>query len=106
MLGKVKEEDRVVVRVVEDCVHCGEDRCVWLANKERMVLIDETEHGYLPDDSKPPNNARRKKLYREMTLLLNKGPLGVGVRKKLPRCVENGARALFPSPSFMGFKNK
>jgi hypothetical protein len=27
------------------------------------------------------------------------------VRMKLPECVENGARSMFPLPTFMGFKD-
>ena len=106
-LVKVKDEDERVVDDVgdDDCVHCGEAPCMWLSRKDIMVLYDENEHSRLANEDKPPNNMRRKKVYRKMTLMLN-GPLGAGNRKKLPKCVENGARALFPSPSFMGFKTK
>jgi hypothetical protein len=34
----------------------------------------------------PSNNIRRKKLYRQLTLMLNGGPLGAEVRKPLPTC--------------------
>ena len=104
-LVKVENEERVVKVSGDDCVHCGEDPCVWLVRKGVMILFDENEHGHFPYEDKPPNNTRRKKVYREMTKLLH-GPLGAGNRKILPKCVENGARALFPSPSFMGFKSK
>ena len=87
------------------CKHCGGDVCVWFEKKGIMEAFDENEHGHLPDDDKPPNNIRRKKLYRQMFLFINQGPAGAGVRMELPRCVEDGARQMFPSPSFMGFKS-
>jgi len=104
-LVKQEEKERVAIGEVE-CMHCREAPCVWLEKKDLMSVIDQHEHRNLPDVDKPPNNTRRKKVYRQMTYIMNNGPMGKGVRKKLPKCVENGARALFPSPSFMGFKTK
>ena len=88
------------------CEHCDETPCVWLAQKEDMERFDESEHGHLPEQDMPPNNIRRKKVYRQMFLYINEGPSGKGVRIQLPKCVEIGARKMFPSPSFMGFKEE
>jgi hypothetical protein len=71
--------------------------------KEDMRLFNVSEHGHLPDKDSPPNNIRRKKVYRQMFLFINQGPSGAGVRIELPECVEDGTRLMFPSPSFMGF---
>ena len=88
----------------EECYHCREEPCVWVAQKEAMKRFDASEHAHLPVGDLPPNNIRRKKVYRQMFLHINQGPAGVGVRIELPKCVENGTREMFPSPTFMGFK--
>ena len=87
------------------CRQCIESPCVWQQKKEDMVLFDESEHGHFQAEDCPPNNIRRKKVYRQMFLYINQGPAGKGVREKLPTCVENGARLMFPSPTFMGFRD-
>jgi hypothetical protein len=103
--GKENAVNEEVVKNDVACKHCGGDVCVWFEKKGIMEAFDENEHGHLPDDDKPPNNIRRKKLYRQMFLFINQGPAGAGVRMELPKCVEDGARQMFPSPSFMGFKS-
>jgi hypothetical protein len=102
------EIDAKIDAEIEDddvCKYCGEGPCVWLLSMENMKLYDESEHRSLPEEDKPPNNIRRKKVYRQMFLSMNDGPIGCGVRVQLPKCVEEGARQMFPSPSFMGFKS-
>jgi hypothetical protein len=67
----------------------------------------EAEHGGLGKDETPANNIRRKKLYLQLTLLLNDGPLGISVFERSYRAV-----ALIPSvkfflpKNFMGFKSE
>jgi hypothetical protein len=101
------EDDAKIDAEIEDdvCKHCGEDPCVWLVSMENMRLYNESQHRSLPEEDKPPNNICRKKVYWQMFLSMNNGPIGRGVRVKLPKCVEEGARQMFPSPSFMGFKS-
>jgi hypothetical protein len=70
----------------------------------RYDFFDQMEHEHLPEEDIPPNNIRRKKLYRQMTLHIQAGQVQKGVRHELPECVERGTRELFPSPTFMGFK--
>jgi hypothetical protein len=53
----------------------------------------------------PSNNIRRKKLYRQLTLMLNGGPLGA-VRKPLPTCCVSAIRDMLPSDTFMGYKSE
>jgi hypothetical protein len=87
----------------EECVECRESPCVWVGQRDVMILFDEMEHAHLPQEDLPPNNIRRKKVYRQMTLFIQEGQVQKGVRHVLPACVEEGTRLLFPSPTFMGF---
>ena len=105
----VKKERNVAEGGGEDdmfCRQCIESPCVWRQKKEDMRLFDASEHGHLQAEDLPPNNIRRKKVYRQMFLHINEGPTGRGVRHVLPKCVEDGARLMFPSPTFMGFRAK
>ena len=88
------------------CQYCNEYPCVWEKKEGEMRLYDECEHGHFPVEDKPPNNIHCKKVYRQMFFFINEGPAGKGVRHVLPKCVEDGARLMFPSPTFMGFKAK
>jgi hypothetical protein len=88
----------------EECAECGEYPCVWLSKEHDMIFFDQVEHEHLPQEDMPPNNIRRKKLYRQMTLHIQAGQVQKGVRHELPECVARGTRELFPSPTFMGFK--
>jgi hypothetical protein len=90
----------------DGCDKCSQSPCVWLAKKEEMAVFDNCEHGHLLPEDCPPNNVRRKKVYRQMFLSINEGPSGAGVRIQLPKCVEDGVRLMLPSPSseYMGFK--
>jgi hypothetical protein len=89
----------------EECAHCCEEPCVWISKKDDMILFDECEHADLAQEDMPPNNIRRKKLYRQMTLHMQDGVMQKGIRHELPKCVEFGTRELFPSPTFMGFRS-
>jgi hypothetical protein len=89
------------------CQHCNEYPCVWEKKQEDMRLFDICEHGHFPVEDQPPKNICRKKVYRQMFFFINDGPAGKGVRHVLPKCVdEDGARLMFPSPTFMGFRAK
>ena len=89
------------------CSACGEQPCLFLKHKESLVAYDEAEHDLLGDEGDAPtNNIRRKKLYRQLTLMLNGGPLGAGVRRELPSCCVSAIREMLPSETFMGFKTE
>jgi hypothetical protein len=75
------------------CIDCEEFPCLWDANQPAMVAFDEAEN----DDAKQPNQ-RRHGIYRQMALIINDGPSGRGNRLKLPQCVVDGVRNLFPDP--------
>ena len=103
--GEEKVSATTVTEEWNECVGCGENPCVWVAQKDEMILFDEMEHAHLPEEDLPPNNIRSKKLYRQMTLHIQEGQVQKGVRHVLPACVEEGTRLMFPSPTFMGFKS-
>jgi hypothetical protein len=101
----VDDDDKNNVDEEEDpCPECGEDPCVFGQHEELLVLFDDTEHGTGSTEPIPTNNVRRKKLYRQLTLMLNGGPLGAGVRRPLPTCCISAVRDMLPSESYMGFK--
>jgi hypothetical protein len=83
---------------------CNNDPCVWLSKKEDMLNYDNDEHRLMDYEDWPPNNMRHRKIYRQMTLFINEGPMGKGVHKELPECVVCRCHESFPSPTFMGFK--
>jgi hypothetical protein len=102
----IKEDVTPVIpadEIEESCPVCGEDPCLFLQHAEMLLAFEEAELAGLAPEDVPPNNLRRKALYRQMTLLINGGPLGAKVRKQLPDCVVNGIREMLPSDSFMGF---
>ena len=100
-VGDVTGEEEFVVM----CSVCEEQPCLFLQHKESLVAYDEAEHDLLGDEGDAPtNNIRRKKLYRQLTLMLNGGPLGAGVRRELPSCCVSAIREMLPSETFMGFK--
>jgi hypothetical protein len=103
---KAAEKRLVEEEVTKECKECCEEPCVWIAQRDAMIDFDDDEHSHLPEGAGPPNNIRRKKVYRQMVLTMNEGGTGKGVRVALPKCVEDGVRELFPSPTFMGFKCK
>jgi hypothetical protein len=99
-----------IVKAVEDdddilCPGCGEAPCLFVAHEGSLVAFDEVEHDSLAPEDVPTNNIRRKKLYRQLTLMLNGGPLGAGVRRPLPDCCVSAIREMMPSDTFMGFKS-
>ena len=75
------------------CSDCGNSPCVWSNNERAMQEYDAAEND---KDTQP--NQHRHGLYRQMALIINDGPCGVGNRLKLPQCVLVGVRNLFPDP--------
>jgi hypothetical protein len=76
---------------------------VWLAQREQVVANDKLEHEHV---FAVENKTRRKVGFRYMFWVINGGAGQKGIRKRLPECVENGVRALFPDPVYMGFKEE
>jgi hypothetical protein len=72
-----------------------------------MLDYDNNEHEHLPVNNYSSHNVRRKKIYRQMALYINSGPqvakeFGLNYRSVLWMA----ASECFPSPIFMGFKEK
>jgi hypothetical protein len=57
---------------------CGDNPCVWITKKEDMLNYDNDENSHLLTEDWPPDNIRHRKVCRQMTLFINKGPLGAG----------------------------
>jgi hypothetical protein len=99
-----------ILEVVEDmvsCPGCEEHPCVFTQHKDNLVAYDEAEHPCLPGgEDMPENNLRRKKLYRQLTLMINEGPLGAKVRRPLPSCCVTAIREMLPSDTYMGFREE
>jgi hypothetical protein len=89
--------------IEDSCTVCGHDPCLFCQHAELLLAFDAASLGDLAPEDVPANNLRRKSLYRQLTLLINGGPLGTGVRKELPKCCVDAVREMLPSDTFMGF---
>jgi hypothetical protein len=84
--NKNKNEDEVgddddggFLDAEEPCLECREDPRIFFLHEELLVAFDEAEHGdSLAGEDVPLNNMRWKKLYRQLTLMLNGGQWGWG----------------------------
>jgi hypothetical protein len=85
-----------------ECSMCKGTPCVWEENKHEMMLLSE-----LRDERESQPNQLRHVMYRQMALVINKGPSGRGNRLKLPECVTTGIREMFPDPNgtYTGHRN-
>ena len=85
-----------------ECAECKGTPCVWEENKHEMMLLSE-----LRDERESQPNQLRHVMYRQMALVINKGPSGRGNRLKLPECVTTGIREMFPDPNgtYTGHRN-
>ena len=87
------------------CRHCRRTSCIWrdFTEHNKRTILDlkrEVDSGSRPGDA-------RKSLYRIICREMN-GVMGAGRRKRLPKCVEDSVRKLFPSEDgkYMGYKDK
>ena len=87
------------------CDACGCEPCVWAVNRADMVRADELVNEHLVGDIARVDARRRRYIYRQMSLIINEGPLGRNVRAQLPSCVVSGVRSVLPDPdgNYMGF---
>ncbi len=74
------------------CKDCGERPCIWLSN--RRELMEMMSNDYNKGD--PPNIIRRMRMYHEFVAYMNRRGIGNGVRDRLPECVEDGVREIYP----------
>jgi hypothetical protein len=91
-----------------DCFAAGQDVCFTICNPDMARAVIRQGNTYADlvralDGVRPPHNIIRKKCYHH-SILLHWGRLGLGNRKKVPDCVANAFRVVFPSPdgNYMG----
>jgi hypothetical protein len=86
-----KWKDRKRRSRVSECVGpCSE-------HEELLSRYDDAEYGLTTSvEPIPSNNIRRKKLYRQLTLMLNGGPHAGGSWKPLPTCCVSAIRDMLP----------
>jgi hypothetical protein len=96
--------DGITVVCDDKCPICKNDPCSFTVNEDGLVDCDEAEHGHLAPEDHPANNLRRKKLCRQLTSMIDSGPMGAGVKKPLPDCCVGHIREMLPSESFMGHR--
>ena len=87
------------------CPDCLRRTCLWEVYGGDIVLHMQNFEEELDTVGRNKNNVIRKAGYQYAIRLIF-GSLGSGVRRKLPQCVENGVRSMYPSTDgrFMGYK--
>ena len=108
---ETKEKETVPIQVICEetkpniCDHCRHDPCVWkeFVNENKRMLWSlrrDVESGVR-------SGKARKTVFQKVTRKMY-GVMGSGRRIRLPQCVYNGVRKLFPSEDgqYMGFKPK
>jgi hypothetical protein len=86
------------------CTVCGCDPCEFQQMEMEILVQDRNHNEDVGLDAGERNSKRRKRAYKYATKH-KFGVLGRGVRKKLPSCIEDGVRSLFPpvDGKVMGF---
>jgi hypothetical protein len=109
-ISNVAEGENISILGAEEqekfvCTGCERNPCVFSEHQVLLRAFDQAEHGHLAVEDLPANNVRRKMLYRQLTLMLNGGPMGAGVRKPLPDCCVAAVRYMLPSENqnYMGY---
>ena len=85
------------------CLHCGDKPCFWTSYKNDIISSTMT----MIDNYLKPNSFFRKKAYQRY-VLYKYGRLGKGNRVKIPLCVLEGVRSVWPetdSDNYMGHKD-
>lgn len=97
---KVKMESRPI-----KCQDCKQNYCVWRNFETSNTNMLLGLRRWVSSSGSPAK--ARKKVYQCVTRQMN-GVMGIGNRKRLPRCVENNVRLMFPSEDgcYMGYKEK
>ena len=78
------------------CKKCDNSPCLWLEHKETMIQYASSLYGTTDEEGQElSNGGKRYKMYRQIVLAINEGPMGKGNRMRLPRCVA-GYPSTFP----------
>ena len=95
-----EEEDHTSSTV---CLYCGDKPCFWISYKDEMISSTMTK----VDNYLKPNSFFRKRAYQTY-VLFKYGRLGKGNRVRVPLCVLEGVRSVWPetdSNNYMGHKD-
>jgi hypothetical protein len=94
-----------------DCFAAGQDVCFAIFNPDTVGAAIRKGNTYAElvralDGVCPPQNIIRRDFCQHF-ILLHWGCLGLGNRKKVPDCVANAFRVVFPSPddNYMGHRD-
>jgi hypothetical protein len=92
---KKKETVKKMIDGPDHCIHCDEDRCVFIQIESGLWENDKIyfDKGNYDKDSAAYNSGRHKPGYPYAAFVLWEG---INYRKPHYRCVEDGVRALFP----------
>ena len=96
----VKEENKPVV-----CSYCKRRLCIWVEFMTENSAFLSALHREVKLGER--SGKARKTVFQRITRKMN-GVMGAGVRKRLPQCVEDNVRSMFPSKDgqYMGYKEK
>ena len=89
----------------QSCKHCNHVECVWREfASENKCLISGLRRTV---ESGGRAGLARKQVFQTISRKIN-GIMGAGNRRRLPKCVEDNVRRLFPSEDgkYMGYKEK
>lgn len=95
--NEIDDEEKI------SCADCGKEPCFFLCTPSCSWPSTKPSTGIKGADV-PANSVRRKKLHCQLTLVINGGPLGAGIRKPLPECCVFKVWEMLPSDSFTGFR--
>lgn len=83
------------------CLRCNNDPCRWHQHGARLTRFANALRSQNPNLR---NDQIRFRLYQEYTRLVY-GVLGQGNRRRIPECVENTIKALYPSETYTGYSS-
>ena len=93
-----QDNDANVARYPDLCIHCQEDPCVAVGLSSMLNTIQYTYMGW------KTNKQVRFIMYTECVKSIHGPCLGKGVRRKLPKCLQQKIRILAPDDKYTGFK--
>ena len=87
------------------CDECKDVPCCFKIFREEFIeTASWTGERELIESNIDPGNLRQRALRKKLFMSFARFNGAIGLREKLPSCVEKGVRELFPSPYYMGFK--
>lgn len=98
--------EKDVDSVDQMCALCGGTPCLWSEIGDEIVA--KVEDDLMNEDCSDDNNLVKRKQAYKLYTYERYGFLGMGNRKKIPRCAMEGIRAEWPDPrgSYMGYRSE